>query len=225
MTNMQKPRAHGPHAGAVAIVALLLSLAAVVAPILITGQHPYVDPSVPAAEAARQAAERDTALQLSGFLLAGASVPVAICAAVWSAMLRRRGLTVPGPTIALAGGLVTAGSLLTCGIVQWAVGRSGASLDPATAVLAAQLSFGLGGVGFTVPFGVMLAGVAVPGLLARALPVPIAWAGLILAALAEVSWFALLTPVLFPVLPLARFGGLVWLILAGFAGGQIRKEH
>lgn len=225
MTNRQKARVHGPHVGAVAIVALLLTLAAVAAPILITGQHPYIDPAASAAEAAAQAAERGMALQLSGFLLAGASIPVAICAAVWAAALRRRGLTVPGPTIALAGGLLAAGSLLTCGITQWAVGRSGSSLDPATAVLAAQLSFGLGGVGFAVPFGVMLAGVAVPGLLARALPAPLAWAGLCLAALAEVSWFALLTPVLFPVLPVARFGGLAWLVLAGAAGGQIRKER
>ena len=80
-----------------------------------------------------------------------------------------------------------------------------------------DLAFVTGAAGFTVPFGLLLAGVAVPGLLLGLLPRPLAWAGLVLAAVAALSSLTLLTSTLDATLPITRFGGLLWAIAAGVA--------
>lgn len=218
-----QPRTRGPHAGILAIVVLALTLAAVGLPALITGHPGYLDPSAGPAEALRQARQRHTALRVNGFLLIGSAPPLAVCAAAWCARFRRRGLTVPGPLIALAGGVLAAGLLIVSGTAQWALSRSAGDLAPGLARLIGQFSFALGGVGFCIPFGLLLAGVAVTGLLSRALPAPTAWAGIGLAGLAELSWLVLVVPAADPVLPVVRFAGLAWLIVAGFAPAPVRE--
>jgi hypothetical protein len=44
----------------------------------------------------------------------------------------------------------------------------------------------------------------------------VAVTGLVIAAVAELSFVALVVPALGLLLPLARFSGLVWLVVAGF---------
>ncbi|MBV9832642.1 MAG: hypothetical protein JOZ82_13705, partial [Marmoricola sp.] len=74
------------------------------------------------------------------------------------------------------------------------------------------LSFAAGGPGFVVAFGLLMAGVSAPTLLGRLLPRPLAVVGLVLAGVAVVAVFALvLTPLQF-LLPVVRFGGLIWLV-------------
>ena len=72
-----------------------------------------------------------------------------------------------------------------------------------------------GGVGHVVPLGLLCAGLAVPTLMGRLLPRWLAWLGIILAVVAELSSLALLTPIAMILLPIARFGGLIWLIAVG----------
>jgi len=57
-----------------------------------------------------------------------------------------------------------------------------------------------------------IAGIAVPALILRLLPRALAWAGLVIAALALLSTFAMLTTALYPLLPIGRFGGVLFLI-------------
>ena len=66
-----------------------------------------------------------------------------------------------------------------------------------------------------VTLGLLIAGIAVPGLIVGLLPRPVAWTGLVIAGLAEVTTVVLIWPELSPLLPVARFTGLVWLIVAG----------
>jgi hypothetical protein len=56
---------------------------------------------------------------------------------------------------------------------------------------------------------------AVPGLIVGLIPRPVAWAGLVIAGIAELTTLVLIWPGLSPLLPVARFTGLVWLIVAG----------
>lgn len=53
-----------------------------------------------------------------------------------------------------------------------------------------------------------------PGLLVRLLPRWLAVAGLVIAAVAELSTLALVAPAFAVLLPLARFPALLWLIAA-----------
>ena len=77
------------------------------------------------------------------------------------------------------------------------------------------LVFLTGGPGHVVTLGLLVAGIAVPSLIFGLLPRPIAWAGLSIAVLAEVTTLVLVWPGLAVLLPVARFAALVWLIMAG----------
>jgi len=44
----------------------------------------------------------------------------------------------------------------------------------------------------------------------------LAWAGLVIAALSELSFFSMVIEPLQFLLPVGRFGGLIWLIAVGF---------
>ncbi|RSS64680.1 hypothetical protein EF912_02015 [Streptomyces sp. WAC07061] len=145
-----------------------------------------------------------------------ASVPLAIYAATVSARLHKLGVRAPGATIALAGGVLASAFLACSGLVTWVLSRPEAA-SRAEPVRALQyLAFGLGGPAHVVLLGLLIAGIAVPGLLAGLLPRALALSGLAIAALAELSTLVLLTEAAALLLPIARFAGLLWLIAAGF---------
>ena len=77
------------------------------------------------------------------------------------------------------------------------------------------LVFLTGGPAHVVVLGLLVAGVAVPGLTLGLLPRTVAWAGLVIAAIAEVTALVLVWPPLMVLLPVARIPALVWLIIAG----------
>ena len=151
------------------------------------------------------------------FLVASTSIPLAIWTAATYRRLRTLGVTAPGAVIALIGGTLACASVALSGLITWVAAENAPSVDAGTARVLVDLAFVTGAAGFTVPFGLLLAGVAVPGLLLGLLPRPLAWAGLALAALAELSSLTLLTSTLDATLPISRFGGLLWAIAAGVA--------
>lgn len=144
-----------------------------------------------------------------------ASVPLAIYAATASSRLRRLGVTAPGATIALVGGTLAAGALGLAGLVAWTLSRPEVSADTALVGAVYLLVFLVGGPGHIVPLGLLVAGMAVPGLILGLLPRPLAWVGLATAALAELTTLVLVWPGLGPILPIARIVALLWLLVAG----------
>ena len=143
------------------------------------------------------------------------SVPLAIYAATASARLRRLGAATPGAAIALTGGVLAAGALGLCGLLAWPLSRPGVAADPALARALYLLVFLVGGPGHIVALGLLVAGMAVPGLNLGLLPRPVAWAGLGIAVIAESATGVLLWPDLGGILPVARVLALSWLVLAG----------
>jgi hypothetical protein len=169
-------------------------------------------PSASAAEALARAQAHVTALQIGGFLQFAASFPLAIFTATAYTRLRRLGVTAPGPAIGLVGGLLASTSLALCGLVGWTTSQAAPDLDAPLAKTLSLLSFALGGPGYAVPFALLVAGLAVPSLFLGFVPKPVAWAGLVIAGLAVLGTFFLLTDVAGPTLPIGRFGGLIWLL-------------
>ena len=55
-----------------------------------------------------------------------------------------------------------------------------------------------------------------PALILGLLPRAVAVAGLVVAAVAELAFLSLAVPALGVLIPLARFPGLIWLVVAGF---------
>ena len=77
------------------------------------------------------------------------------------------------------------------------------------------MAFATGSTAHVVLLGLLIAGIAIPGLLLRLLPSWLAWTGLVIAAAAELCTLSLVWSPLAVMLPVARFPGLIWLITAG----------
>jgi hypothetical protein len=145
----------------------------------------------------------------------GSSIPLAIYAATASARLRQLGITAPGATIALAGGLLASAALALSSLTAWTLSRPEITSDPALVRALYYLTYLTGGPWHVVTLGLLIAGIAVPGLIIGLLPRSVAWTGLVIAGLAELTTLVLIWPGLSALLPVGRFTGLVWLIVAG----------
>jgi hypothetical protein len=145
----------------------------------------------------------------------GSSIPLAIYAATASARLRQLGVTAPGATIALAGGLLASAGLALSSLTVWTLSRPEVTSDAALVRALYYLTYLTGGPWHVVTLGLLIAGIAVPGLIVGLIPRPVAWTGLVIAGVAELTTLVLIWPGLSPLLPLARFTGLIWLIVAG----------
>jgi hypothetical protein len=193
-------RPDGPNAGILAIVALGLSIASALA---------YLAGSL---------------ATLTGFLAFGASVPLGIYGATVYSRLLRLGIRVPGPSIGFFGGTAASITLAASALLVWAQGQMAADAPAAVVRLASDAAFALGGVGFATGLGLLMAGIGVPALILRLTPRWLAWTGLVLAALGELSFFTLLVPGLAFMLPIVRFAGLAWLTSVGFLLPRNRHE-
>jgi hypothetical protein len=172
-------------------------------------------PYGPAAAVQQYARTQPLAVQVMAVAVFGSSVPLAIYAATASARLRQLGVTAPGATIALAGGILAAGALGLTGLVGWTLSRPEIADDTALVRALYLLVFLVGGPGHIVALGLLVAGMAVPSLILRLLPRSLAWGGLAIAALCELTTLVLIWLELGPILPVARVSALAWLLVAG----------
>jgi hypothetical protein len=155
------------------------------------------------------------AVQVIATAVFASSVPLAIYAATVSTRLRQLGVTAPGATIALTGGTLAAGALGLTGLLAWTLSRSEVSADASLVRAVYFLVFLVGGPGHIVALGLLVAGIAVPSLILGLTPRPLAWVGLVIAALAELTTLVLVWPELGVILPIARVSALAWLVVAG----------
>jgi hypothetical protein len=172
-------------------------------------------PYGPAAAVQQYVRAQPVAVQVIAVTVFGSSVPLAIYAATASARLRQLGVTAPGATIALVGGTLAAGALGLTGLVAWTLSRPDVSADASLVLALYYLVFLIGGAGHIVTLGLLVAGMAVPSLILGLLPRSLAWAGLAIAGLSELTTLVLIWPVLGPILPVARVSALGWLVAAG----------
>jgi hypothetical protein len=155
------------------------------------------------------------AVQVMAVAVFGSSVPLAIYAATASARLRQLGVAAPEATIALTGGILAAGALGLAGLVGWTLSRPEISGDAALVRALYFLVFLLGGPGHIVALGLLVAGMAMPSLMLGLLPRSLAWLGLAIAAISELTTLVLIWPELGPILPVARISAFAWLLMAG----------
>jgi hypothetical protein len=125
------------------------------------------------------------------------------------------GVTAPGATIALTGGTLAAGALGLTGLLAWPLSRPEVSADSSLVRALYFLVFLVGGPGHIVALGLLVAGIAVPSLILGLTPRLLAWVGLAIAALAELTTLVLVWPELGVILPIARVSALIWLVAAG----------
>lgn len=212
MTTTENARTRPAQAGP-PLVAPALAVAALTAVgVVLGGSGPR--PTTPPAELAAYYAENPTSATVLAAAVFAAAIPLAVFTAVAYRRLRQLGVTAPGSAIALAGGLLASAMHAVSGLAAWTAVQSTGVAEPGVLRALTTLSFAAGGPGFVPFFALLVAGIAVPSLILGLLPRALAWTGLVVAGLGMLSVFSLLTPYLYVLLPVGRFGGLLWLIAA-----------
>ena len=150
------------------------------------------------------------------FLQTGALIPLGIYAATIVSRLRFLGIKAAGPNIALFGGFMTVFNGIAAGFTVWAMIHPGVTNDVALTTALYYLSYAFGGPGFSIPMGLLIAGVSIPAAFNKLLPKWLIAFGLLLAVAGELSWLNLIFPKALFLIPLVRFPGFIWLIATGF---------
>ncbi|MEC3957011.1 DUF4386 domain-containing protein [Nocardia sp. CDC153] len=138
-------------------------------------------------------------------LIVLSAAPLAIAAGLMQRILR-------GPSITTIGAALAAGGLTFSGLFAWAGARLTDSAGPVLARTLADLGYLSGGPAYAAGFGLLVVGIVMSALPERNLPEWLIWCGVALAAVAALSTLALVVSGLGYLLPVVRFGGLLWLI-------------
>jgi hypothetical protein len=206
----------GPNPGIVAIVFAAVFLAGLALVTNLFDSTHFPSPLQPAIEIDAYFATRMTRVGLCAALQFGSTIPLGIYTATMTSRLRFHGARVAGVDIAVFGGTAAAIMTMISAMGQWALSRPGVGDDGRLARAIYDLVFAAGGPGYTVPLGLLCAGLAVPGLLGGHLPRRLAWAGIVLGIVGELSVLSLAIPQALYLVPLTRFPAFVWLAWAGF---------
>jgi hypothetical protein len=202
----------GPPLALVAAICIGLLFGGLAIGVALGGLMPL--PYGPVAAVQQYVRAEPVAVQVIAVAVFASSVPLAVYAATASGRLRQLGVAAPA-AIALTGGVLAAGALGLTGLVAWTLSRPEVSGDTALVRALYYLVFLVGGAGHIVALGLLVAGMALPSLSLGLLPRPLAWAGLAIAGLSELTTLVLFWPVLGPILPVARVSALAWLLVAG----------
>ena len=176
----------------------------------------FPGPWAPSAEIERYFALRAPQVLLCAFFQFGSAIPLGIFAASATDRLSFLGVRAAGIEIARFGGLMTTVLIATSSGILWAMTGPAVSHNAGAVEALYFVSFALGGFGFSISFGLLIAGLAVPSYFARLLPRWFVFVGLAIALCGELSWLEMVAPRLLPLIPLTRFPGFVWIIVAGF---------
>lgn len=210
--------------GILAVVHAGLFLLALIVGFVLSGAGAFLSPFAGADAVAAHAHADWAAIRVGAMLQFGSAVPLGIYAATAFARLQRLGVRVPGPAIGFTGGLTASILLMVSAFGTYLLSRPELTSDPRLALTFSFLAFVSGGVGYVVGLGLLIAGMAVPGVILGLLPRWLAWAGLAVAALAELSFLSLAVEPLQFLIPIGRFAGIAWLIAAGFLLPLDRRE-
>jgi len=150
------------------------------------------------------------------FLQIGAQIPLGIFAASIVSRLRFLGIDAAGPNIAIFGGFLAVFDSMASGFTTWAMIHPGVTQDLTITPALNYLSYAWGGPGYSIPMGLLIAGVCVPAAFRKLFPKWLIVFGLFLAVAGELSWLNLIYPKALFLIPLVRFPAFIWLIAAGF---------
>jgi hypothetical protein len=214
----ENPAKHrGPHLGILAIVFTLLFNAGLYFVISFSANAPHFPGPWESAETiAAYFQGYPHAVLMCAFLQFGSAIPLGLFTATIVSRLQFLGVRVAGVHIALLGGFMTSFNLALSALVLWVMSYPGIAQDVSVLRALYYVVFAVGGVGYSVPLGLLMAGVSVPAGFMKLLPKWLVALGLLLGVCGEASWISLIFPKALFLIPLTRFPGFIWLIVAGF---------
>jgi hypothetical protein len=214
---MQNVRFRGPHPGILAVIFTALFIFGLSFVITFTPGAPhYPNPYDPAEKVTTYFREHPHDVLLCTFFQFLSAIPLGLFAVTAFNRLKFLGVKAVGPSIALFGGLLASTTMVVSSAIGWTMVFPGVANDDGALRALYYLGFALGGVGYSVPMGLLIAGIAVPAGFMKILPRWIVVFGILLGVIGECSCLAYLTPWLTALIPLTRFPGFIWCMLAGF---------
>ena len=151
------------------------------------------------------------------------AIPLGIFTAAVASRLRFLGSTAAGNNIALFGGMLTTFNMASASMLMWVMAYPGIAVDQRIIRTLYYMSFIVGGVGYSVPLGLLIAGISVTSWFLKALPKWLTISGVVLALIGEASAFYMVAPQLLFLIPLTRFPGFIWLAIVGFRLPRIKR--
>ncbi len=199
----------GPHPGFVALAFTLLFNAGLSFVISLRGIPPYFPgPWEPAETIVRYFQNQSHDVLFCAFFQFCSSIPLGIFTATIVSRQAFLGTTAAGNHIALFGGFLTAFNLGLTSMIMWVMAYPGIAANENIIRSLYYVAFATGGVGYSVPLGLLIAGISVPSLFMKTLPKWLSVSGIIIAVIGEASAFFLIFPKLLFLIPLTRFPGV-----------------
>ncbi len=208
------PPFRGPSLILLAIVHILIFVAGLVAAATLRHGAPFLTPFASAEQLRLFFAQNPTAQRVGSFFLFCSAIPFGIFAVTAVSRLRFLGVRAAGTNITLFGGLTAALALFFSGMTGWILSLPEVLASAPLAKAIYFLSFLSGGVFYAVGFGLLAAGISVTSWFTRLLPRWLVALGMFVAVAGELSSLSLIT---FPAnffIPITRYIGFVWMILA-----------
>lgn len=206
-----------PHLGALALVFTVLFCAGLYPVTYFGGRPSFPLPWASPLDVVAFLNLRHSAAVFCAWMHFGSTIPLGIFTATIVSRLEFFGVRAAGARIALFGGFATAMLTMAASAVLWTMTIPSIPQEPILADALHFLNFALGGPGYSVPLGLLMAGVSVPLLYRKLVPRWIPILGLILAAIGELSWLSFEFRPALILIPLTRFPGFIWMIAVGFA--------
>jgi|SRR6185503_4105930 len=224
-TNQIKHR--GPHPGMLALIFAVLFITGLSFVITFSaGQPHFPNPADPAQTIVSYFQNHPHDALMCALFQFMSVAPLGLYAMTMASRLRFLGNKAAGPFIALFGGVMTAVNTALTALLIWVMAYPGIAHDASVIRALYYAAFAIGGVGYSVPMGLLIAGIAVSAGFMKLLPKWMVVFGIVLACFGEVSCLSLVFPNLVLFIPLTRFPGFIWLVIAGFMlPGSIARKN
>jgi hypothetical protein len=206
-------RAHpGPPLVAPA-VAFVLTFAAsgLAGPVIGNGAFP--SPYAHAGVIERYFPANHTAMAVAAFFMLMAATALVFFSAIAWSRLTFLAPNAPGPAIAAFGGLSAAALLAVAGSLEWLLSRADVTAQPGLVRMADDAVFVTAGPAHTGALGMAMLGLAVTTWFVRRTPPWLSVLGVVIAVVDIASTLSLLTSSLTPLIPIGRFGSMIWIVV------------
>jgi hypothetical protein len=220
------PQFRGPSLILLGTIHILIFVGGLVAAAALRhGGAPYVNPFAAAEVVRAFFAQNSAAVRVSNFLLFASAVPLGLFAVTMVSRLRFLGVRAAGTKIALFGGLTAANALILSGLSGWVLSLPDVSASASLVKAVFFLSFLFGGTAYAVGFGLFAAGVSVTSYFNRLLPRWLFVFGMVIAVAGEFSSLSLVTYPANFLIPITRYLGLIWMMLAAVKLTKSRQSE
>jgi hypothetical protein len=205
-----------PSPGILALVYFLVFAAGMIINMTGTAGASYPTPYDPVQKAQAYYQQFHAVTQLHSFFIFWSAIPLGIYTAFFTSRLsgltKHRG----GLNIATFGGFGAAIFIALSGLCSWVLSQPFVTDAPEATRIMQLLTFTTGGTGNVVFSGLLIAGISVTAGISKNLPKWIMWSGLVLALISILSMLNMIFPGASVLLPIGRFLGMIWMIVAGF---------